>query len=214
MSPFSLLSAVLQPGMTAVDVGANRGTLTQCMAEAVGPTGYVYAIEPCAQTVDVNANAEWTTTPCAPVRWLTMALGRADGWATLYHSDEDTRHTLYRPNVVAGDGTEERVRVRSLNSLQATGDVLRHVDVIKLDTQGAEDDIFAGASAILAAGQTTWVIEVWPSGLYGAGSSVDRLIERLRGVHLQPLRQSWEDVRRMAAGYQGSGAFDIMVQPS
>lgn len=215
MSPFNLLRSVLRPGMTALDVGANAGRLTQCMAEAVGPTGRVYAIEPCAKTVQANGGAQWLTgLRVAPVLWLTMALGREDGWATLYHSDEDTRHTLYRPNVLAGDGTEERVRVRSLNSLQAEGELPRRVEVVKLDTQGAEDDILAGGSALLAAGQTAWVVEIWPAGLYGAGSSVKRLTERFEGLHLQPLDQSWDEVRRTAADYQGHGSFDLVVHPS
>lgn len=36
----------LQPGMVALDIGANIGIYTQVMARIVGPTGRVHAVEP------------------------------------------------------------------------------------------------------------------------------------------------------------------------
>ncbi len=41
-----LFSQILQPGMVALDVGANIGAHTVWMARAVGPTGRVIAFEP------------------------------------------------------------------------------------------------------------------------------------------------------------------------
>lgn len=222
MSPFSLLRSQLRPGMTVVDIGANVGDLTHCMADAVGPTGHVYAIEPCAATVSAAqhrfADTAQRRDPVAPVTWLTVAVGRQDEQRWLYHSDECSRHTLYRTNRLIGtdkDTPDEWVTVRSLNSLQATGELPRHIDFIKIDAQGAEDDIFAGASALLAAGQTVWMVEMWPAGLYGAGSSVDRLIDRLRQVHHFPDEdQTWTDVRTLAGKHEGHSAFDLIVRPS
>lgn len=216
---FNIIRSQVRPGMTAVDIGANVGDITHCLADALGPTGRVYAIEPCAATVEAGqAHQRDFTTASAPVTWLTYAMGRADGPGVLYHSDECTRHSLYRPNVIGGGGCgpEEAVQIRSLNSLQASGELPRHINFIKVDAQGAEDEIFAGASALLAAGQTIWILEIWPQGLYGAGSSLAHLVERLRNVSLEPAEgfDSWEAVLEHAAGHQGHSSFDLVVRPS
>src|SRR5215471_2817272 len=41
---------LLQPGMRAIDIGANYGTYTLAMARAVGPDGRVWAYEPADAT--------------------------------------------------------------------------------------------------------------------------------------------------------------------
>src|ERR1700704_3975027 len=40
----------LQPGMTAIDIGANLGAYSLPMARLVGPTGHVFAYEPGSET--------------------------------------------------------------------------------------------------------------------------------------------------------------------
>lgn len=213
MNPFEFLRDSLRPGMTAVDVGANRGELALSMCDYVGPTGSVYAIEPCAQTVETAKAHELERRATRQIQWLQMALGDHDGEVTLYHSADSPQHSLYRPNVITAAG-EERVHMRTLNSLQASGELPRHVDLVKIDAQGAEDAIFKGASSLLMAGLTTWIVEIWPAGLYGAGTSVKRLAERLASMYLVPVGQSWRDVEAIASHAEGHASFDIAVCPS
>ena len=42
----------LKPGMTAVDIGANIGCFALAMAQAVGPSGRVYAFEPMPKNLE------------------------------------------------------------------------------------------------------------------------------------------------------------------
>src|ERR1700758_4255297 len=49
---FLLLSKILKPGMTFVDVGANMGLYTLYAARQVGPQGRVLAIEPSRREVE------------------------------------------------------------------------------------------------------------------------------------------------------------------
>lgn len=222
MSPFALIRSILRPGMTVVDVGANVGDLTWSMREAVGPGGHVYAIEPCAETVraaEAHRQALETSAPrgvgLAPVTWLTMALGRRDGEAVLYHSDAPPRHTLYPANIIAGAGAgrQESVPVRTFDRLQRDGQLPRRIDLIKIDAQGAEDDILDGASVLLAEGRTIWMLEIWPAGLFGAGSSVAHLVDRLQSAHLHPIDQTWPEVLALATSCQGHAAVDVVVCP-
>jgi predicted methyltransferase len=41
---------LLQPGMRAIDIGANYGTYTLAMAQSVRPTGRIWAYEPASAT--------------------------------------------------------------------------------------------------------------------------------------------------------------------
>lgn len=54
----NLFRQILQPGMMAVEIGSNIGTLTVALAQAVGPNGAVVAIEPqryCFKLLCTNA---------------------------------------------------------------------------------------------------------------------------------------------------------------
>ena len=50
----------LRPGARAIDIGANCGTYTLAMAQAVGPEGRVWAYEPTNATAKRGSNASVT----------------------------------------------------------------------------------------------------------------------------------------------------------
>lgn len=47
-----LLSALLKPGDTVIDAGANIGYISKCLADMVGGRGQVFACEPIPPTFD------------------------------------------------------------------------------------------------------------------------------------------------------------------
>ena len=58
---------------------------------------------------------------------------------------------------------------------------VEHVDLVKIDTQGAEAVIIEGmAETIRANEQMVMMVEFWPSGLAGLGSDAAALLKRLR----------------------------------
>jgi len=52
-SEIDFISSWLRPGMRVIDVGANHGVYTVPMADLVGPTGAVWAFEPCQTTFNL-----------------------------------------------------------------------------------------------------------------------------------------------------------------
>jgi len=135
----------VKPGMTVVDVGANFGYYSVLFGEAVGPTGQVIAVEPVPMTagylrrsVDLNGHASRT-------RIAECALGRtADGIAHLYVPNSEPKNATVVPQ--ARDG--------SIQVPTTTIDVLlqdcERVDLVKIDAEGAEEDILAGMEQTIA----------------------------------------------------------------
>ncbi len=139
----------LKPGDTFVDVGANVGFYSLLAASIVGNAGRVVAVEPnpralrkLRQTIARNGLTN--------VRVEDVALGRTRGTLNLSFlagADNDT------PTLVAGDGGESvPVRVVTLNEL-ADDTGLGRVHYLKMDVEGYEPDVLAGASALLAEGR-------------------------------------------------------------
>jgi FkbM family methyltransferase len=201
-----LAHAYLEPGMTAVDVGANIGAFTVTFADAVTPEGRVYAFEPLAsirerlqRTLELNASRGVALEPCA--------VSDAEGSATLYDygSGYESWATLAprRIDTAAGPVTA----VAELTVCMTTLDRycrehgISHVDLLKIDVEGAEERVLAGARALLERRAIDLVlIEVADTTLAAAGSRAHRVIEllerhglrthRITGGRIEPFRVS------------------------
>nr|WP_255575225.1 FkbM family methyltransferase [Caldovatus aquaticus] len=142
------LASVVKPGMRFCDIGANFGYYTLLGAHWVGPEGRVYAFE---------ANPEI-------LRKLrkSVAVNGFDDRVTLFgnavYSDHRTLEFRYTfefsggGSVSGGGGgpwTVHRVKVEAapLDSLLAD---VSHVDVMKIDVEGAEPHVFRGARKLMA----------------------------------------------------------------
>ncbi len=139
------LRAVLRPGSVFVDVGGNKGDFALIAAKAMGDTGTVLCVEPEPE------NAEWIRRSVArngyrSVAVAPVALAERDGEDTLFLGPKSGWHTLVEdPSLVVGTIT---VPLRTLDSLLAQHGV-DHVDVMKIDVEGAEGRVLAGATKAL-----------------------------------------------------------------
>jgi FkbM family methyltransferase len=153
-----LIERYCRPGAIAIDIGANVGCNTLLISEGVGAGGRVIAIEPhprifqrLRRNIDLNALTN--------VHALECAVGDREGALTLFSLDAahslTARATVYADNLNVGDqlaGGSERfdVRVRALDGIMAEQAPGR-LDFIKLDTQGHEMPVLAGARESIAA---------------------------------------------------------------
>lgn len=137
------LRAVVTPGATVVDCGANIGYFSVMAAQLAGASGRVVAIEPDAANLGLLRANLWLNR-CDGVEVVPCAAGRGRGVATLCHSDHNTGdHQVHTSG--AADGV--LVPLVSLDELLAGA----RVDVIKIDVQGFDHEVMAGATAALAA---------------------------------------------------------------
>jgi FkbM family methyltransferase len=172
-------------GASGWDVGANTG---QSVARMVGQFGHVTAFEPCWQSFAELAE-DWDANP--RVTLVQSAVGDAIGKLEL----------SVRPAAIAGGqlvaadmpvtaqgwwaGETGRVTV-PCTTLDAEAAVRGKPDFIKVDTEGGERRVLAGARGVIAAG-CSWLIEFHSP--------------RLRAACLKALGRCyvWEQVRHPEA---------------
>jgi FkbM family methyltransferase len=133
----AFVGRMIQPGMRAVDVGANFGIYTAVLARGVGPGGRVWALEPAsttfaclAETIAINSFSQ--------VEAVRLALSDRSGTARL---GLDRNSELNSLTVKEGQPTEE-VPLATLDAFAATAHAT-NVDFLKLDAEGEELNILA-----------------------------------------------------------------------
>ena len=146
---FCLLSRLLKPGMTFIDIGANMGLYTLFAAHRVGESGCVLAIEPSTRemqilkdTVEQNALRN--------VKFYPMALSdRASEVELLVAGLQNSGHnTLGAFGYNTTLDHKEKARAMRLDEL-VQSETLSRVDVVKMDIEGAELAALRGAGETL-----------------------------------------------------------------
>jgi FkbM family methyltransferase len=141
------IARVVQPGFFCVDVGANHGYYTLLFADAVGPEGRVLAVEPNPAlaklvTLSVEVNG-------FDGRTQVVQKAATDGATRTVRLTVPARRgacaTICLPGSITGDLVD--VEAASVDDLTATWP---RVDVVKIDAEGAEDQIWRGMTRTLS----------------------------------------------------------------
>lgn len=168
--PVGGLHGFVAAGSTVLDVGANIGFFSLHFARWVGPEGRVIAIEP--ETRNIAA--------------LRRRVARAEmsGVVTCIHAAAANRSGQVRLAVSPGHpgdhhlaDTGEPVAAVVLDELAA--DDSRPVTLIKIDVQGAESMVLAGAHRLIRRHRPAIFVEVHEPSLTRLGSSRHELIATL-----------------------------------
>jgi FkbM family methyltransferase len=173
----ALLSKKLKPGMTFVDVGANIGYYTVFASRLVGNSGKVYCFEPEPRNYrilmkNILANKLSNVYP------YNAALSDSTGTVILYTDSKNFgAHSLNKFNVYHEDSEVSVVTMR-LDDLVGAN----KIDMIKLDVQGAEPKVVAGAMRTLTAQRPMLVLELWPYGIQKMGDDPSKMIQDLEEI--------------------------------
>lgn len=133
-----LLRQIIRPGATVVEVGANIGAHTVCLAKAVGPLGKVLAFEP-QRLVYQMLCGNVALNVLTNVHTHHAAVGRAPGTITVPTLDPNASQNF--GSVSLGAWSEgEQVPVVTLDSLN-----LAACDLIKIDVERMELEVLLGA---------------------------------------------------------------------
>jgi FkbM family methyltransferase len=137
---------LLDPGETAIDVGANMGYVTGLMAARVGPAGSVLAFEPHPKVfAQLISNIEcWDGQPVAPISPFEMALSSRNGTSFLAEAPDFERNS--GTSTVVEDPSQLQIRVACLDEVCAD---CRSIGVLKLDVEGHELQVLRGGERFL-----------------------------------------------------------------
>jgi FkbM family methyltransferase len=133
---------LLRPGMRAVDIGANYGTYTLAMAEAVGSEGKIWAYEPASGTARYLRQTI-ARNRLANVEPIQAAVSNRTGTARLQLDEQ------VELNRLAADGKGEDVSLTTLDA-ECRAHPFEHIDFIKIDAEGGELDIIRGGERFFA----------------------------------------------------------------
>lgn len=179
-----LFKKVVERGMVVVDIGANIGYYTLIAAMLVGEEGKVIAFEPDPDNYallmkTINANRFKNIFP------IQKAVLNKSGKVRLFIDPKDKEDSsLIRANV-PNPVSSIIVEATTLDEcLQTLG--IDRVDIIKMDTQGAEGLILEGMSEIIKKSNRLKIIaEFWPTGLKNFGSAPVEVLNKFKDFGFQ-----------------------------
>jgi len=180
----SLVLSLLRPGDVFVDVGANIGYFSVVAASVVGAQGAVFAFEPDPDNCRLlRANAELNGFD-ERIIVVEAALSDASGHGELFLSADN----LGDHQVYAGHEGRSSVPIALLQGSEFLAGRVQRIDLLKVDTQGAEFQVMTGLIQLLQslAQPPRIMIELTPYSLRQAGASGRALVELLATLG-QPL---------------------------
>jgi FkbM family methyltransferase len=149
-----LWSQIVRPGMTVMDVGANIGTHMLYLAQAVGPTGRVFAIEPQRQLYQMLIG-NLALNEIGNVDALFGAVGDRDG--SIEVPLLDYRKIGNFGGISIDDGpwsVTDKVRIWTIDSME-----LKTLHFIKIDVEGMECAAVRGTLDTIARCQPVLYVE-------------------------------------------------------
>lgn len=181
--------AHVREGMCVLDVGANIGYYTLLAARAVGPSGRVYAFEPEPRNFALLLK-NVAENGFGNVRPLRAAVSDAPGRVRLHLDDANFgAHSFDAASVRTSSGRSVEVDAVTLDSFADDAAAFEAGVLVKVDVQGAEARVVAGARRLLALPRVTVLLELWPEALERAQADPKSLLAELEGLGF-----SFEDV--------------------
>jgi FkbM family methyltransferase len=194
------LARLITPGDIVVDAGANVGYMTVLAAMLAGSAGQVLAFEPHPELYDIlqkNVAQVSESSQMANIQLHSIALGEQPGTAALQLPE----------NFAANDGIAQIVPAGAVNQRSLTGSLAvavttldtvlagRMANVMKLDVEGFEPQVLAGAQRTIAQQGIRHIVfedhDVTNSAvvqlLQQAGYQIFAIGWAMRGPTIQPL---------------------------
>jgi len=166
----------IKPGMTVIDVGANIGIYTLLASNQVGVNGHVYAFEPAHRAyIKLKNNIEINNfLNITPIR---SGVSDYDGETIFNVCDDDAYNSLGRSPMRKVKSTET-IKIVTIDKFVQLNNI-KKIDVIKVDTEGAEYLVFKGAINTLRRDKPVLFFEYNPFA--GVGFDFDP-IESIRAL--------------------------------
>jgi FkbM family methyltransferase len=142
----SVVTRLLDPGDTVLDIGAHIGHHTLLAAQAVGEGGRVYAFEASPETFAL-LKTNIALNQCGHVEARNLAVCGRTGTINLFLASHENRG---RNSLIGGEGRPS-IAVPCIRLDDLLDEIpCATIKFIKIDVEGAEPEVLAGARALLA----------------------------------------------------------------
>jgi FkbM family methyltransferase len=216
-----LYAKLVKQGATVLDIGANVGAHTLPLAELVGPQGRVIAFEPTRYALEkMRANIALNTDLTNRIA-LCQAMLVADDSKTLtrqvYSSwplfgKSDTLHAQHRGQLMETDGATAVTLDRAVSDMK-----LSRIDFIKLDVDGQEPAVLAGAKKTLSTYQPPILLELAPYLYAQAFDQFEQMMRTLAesgyvATEVDSKRELPLDARKLAEVIPSGGSSNVLLE--
>ncbi|HMG35931.1 MAG TPA: FkbM family methyltransferase [Blastocatellia bacterium] len=153
------LAGLLRPGMVFYDIGANAGFFTVLAAKLVADRGRVISFEPLPENAE-SVRAQIEINNLVHCELITAAVSDRRGTSFFVFGENNSQSQLSEDGIdpFSGDKTEFRVETVKLDEFIESHP---RPDVIKIDVEGAETEVLAGADELLrVANRPALIIEL------------------------------------------------------
>lgn len=174
VKPFLQMAASAR---VTLDIGAHVGYFT-VLASLANPAGRVYAFEPLAR-VRERLDRNVSLNGLRNVTCLPLAIGSTHGTAEFFHvedgipSSSSLSGAFMRSIVDNGRLATSRVDVITVDEFVADHGLAGQVDLLKMDTESTEDDVFRGMVETLASERPAIFCEVLQAA---TGQAIEAMI--------------------------------------
>lgn len=205
------LLQLCKPGNAIIDVGSNIGYVLMNMAKIAGSEGKVFGFEPCTETfAKLQRNLELNY--FSNVKITQAALGNVAGKAISYQV-RNSNLGMNKIRLVSNESTSNTVPVLTLDSF-CERERLTHVDVIKIDVEGYEQNVLEGSRNVLRKFKPHLFIELSCQNLNEQNSSPEKMLQILYAEGYTIKRAIDDMIITPAHTFEKNCHFDIIAVPS
>lgn len=173
-----ILDAILKPGDTAVDLGANHGSFSLVAAQLVGPTGFVVAFEPQKRLAELIEQS-LVQTAASPYKVFCAACGDRIASVEFYVPD-DASGSAGVFKKFSGATAHKKTSVTLTTLDDSLRDLpIRRVSFLKIDVEGSEFDLLVGARRTIEQHRPAILLEVNPTTATASGHGVAEVFDLL-----------------------------------
>lgn len=169
----AVIRSLLRPGHVVINVGANTGYYTIIAASEVGPSGHVYAFEIQTDIAEIlRRNVEHNRFG-ETVTIIGAGCYSAEGTAFLHAKGDPGAARI----AFSGNGTQ--VPLTTLDRFATIHD-LQRLDLIVIDTEGADFEVLKGGENVLRRFRPAVIVELDHLATFGA--TEDQLLAFMLGL--------------------------------
>jgi FkbM family methyltransferase len=185
------LGVYLQPGDTALDVGANIGAFAAVMGRAVAPDGRVHAFEPLPDSFRrLGRNLHLNGLKTVIANQLAVGAGLEKTDLSLFGPGYESWATTVPRTIDEGslkiDPSETITVAATSIDRYCAKEGIDHIAAMKIDVEGGEPSVLEGAQNLLEARAIELVLIEVSDNTLPEGTSSHEIVELLEGHGLRP----------------------------
>ena len=172
-------------GNIVVDIGANIGFFTLIMSKGVKKEGKVFSFEPELENYKLlSKNVKENN--LQNIILENKAVGNKNGSTEMYLASKENNiysqsmHRIFSSKIVSQNSTPITIKIIKLDDFFEKLDLIKKIDLIKIDVEGAEFDVLKGMNKILDSNKDLKIImEFSLENLQDFGSKPDEVVDFL-----------------------------------